>query len=268
MTATAEGTGSALDRTRLLKDLQAQARVLEDDLRARTDSAPGFRDALRGEYEKAVAAERTAAMYETWRDERVVQIAAAWVPACVFVRFSEDNGLIPDAWLSGPGDRLAEAQDRHDDFFRRNPSLNDRDWLLASFDALARSHRTVEGLFDPAHNPLFEVLPSYEADTALLAFWRQRGADGEVVHDFTNGELNTLFLGDLYQDLSEHASGRRAINGTLGLGGVLRVHWHRTPGIPACPAAAPHAQSGVGRARTRVGQARALQSHTRRCACP
>lgn len=208
VTVTAEerqGAGASLDRVRLLKDLQAQARVLEGDLRARTDSEPEFRDALRAEYGKAVAAGRTAAMYETWRDERVVQIAAAWVLACVFVRFSEDNQLIPDAWLSGPGDRLAEAQDRHDDFFRRNPSLNDRDWLLASFEALGRSHRTVAGLFDPAHNPLFEVLPSYEAATALLAFWRRRGADGHVVHDFTDGELNTRFLGDLYQDLSEHA---------------------------------------------------------------
>ncbi|MGW9396561.1 BREX-2 system adenine-specific DNA-methyltransferase PglX [Streptomyces sp. NPDC055642] len=209
MALTAEGkqgaAGASLDGTRLLKDLQAQARLLEDDLRERTDAEPEFRDALRAEYGKAVAAERTAAMYETWRDERVVQIAAAWVLACVFVRFSEDNGLIPDAWLSGPGDRLAEAQDRHDDFFRRNPSLNDRDWLLASFEALGKSHRTVAGLFHPAHNPLFEVLPSYEAATALLAFWRRRGADGEVVHDFTDGELNTRFLGDLYQDLSEHA---------------------------------------------------------------
>ncbi|MET9305264.1 BREX-2 system adenine-specific DNA-methyltransferase PglX [Streptomyces cellulosae] len=208
MTVTAEGTqraGAPLDGARLLKDLQAQARLLEDDLRERTEAEPEFRDALRAEYDKAVAAERTAAMYETWRDERVVQIAAAWVLACVFVRFSEDNGLIPDPWLSGPGDRLAEAQDRHDDFFRRNPSLNDRDWLLASFEALGKSHRTVAGLFDPAHNPLFEVLPSYEAATALLAFWRRRGADGEVVHDFTDGELNTRFLGDLYQDLSEHA---------------------------------------------------------------
>ncbi|MEU2975852.1 BREX-2 system adenine-specific DNA-methyltransferase PglX [Streptomyces hirsutus] len=208
MTVTVEGTqgaGSALDRTRLLKDLQAQARLLEDDLRRRTDDEPEFRDALRVEYDKAVAAERTAAMYETWRDDRVVQIAAAWVLACVFVRFSEDNGLIADPWLSGPGERLAEAQDRHDAYFRANPSKNDRDWLLDSFDALAKSHRTVEGLFDRAHNPLYEVTPSYEAATALLAFWRQRGADGEIVHDFTDPELDTRFLGDLYQDLSEHA---------------------------------------------------------------
>ncbi|MCP3766527.1 BREX-2 system adenine-specific DNA-methyltransferase PglX [Streptomyces sp. MAR25Y5] len=205
MTATAEGAGSVLDRTRLLKDLQAQARLLEDDLRRRTDDEPEFRDALRAEYEKAVAAERTAAMYETWRDDRVVQIAAAWVLACVFVRFSEDNGLIADPWFSGPGDRLAEAQDRHDAYFRANPSKNDRDWLLDSFDALAKSHRTVAGLFDRTHNPLYEVTPSYEAATALLAFWRQRGADGGIVHDFTDPELDTRFLGDLYQDLSEHA---------------------------------------------------------------
>ncbi|MER5401422.1 BREX-2 system adenine-specific DNA-methyltransferase PglX [Streptomyces sp. NPDC002599] len=208
MTSTAEGTqgaGASLDRTRLLKDLQAQARLLEDDLRERTEAEPEFRDALRVEYDKAVMAERTAAMYETWRDERVVQIAAAWVLACVFVRFSEDNGLIPDPWLSGPGDRLAEAQDRHDAYFRDNPARNDRDWLLDSFEFLAKSHRTVAGLFDSTHNPLYEVTPSYEAATALLAFWRQRGADGEVVHDFTNPELDTRFLGDLYQDLSEHA---------------------------------------------------------------
>ncbi|MFD9459534.1 hypothetical protein [Streptomyces sp. NPDC060027] len=102
---------------------------------------------------------------------------------------------------------LAQAQERHEDFFRQNPSLNARHWLLASFEALAKSHRTVEGLFDPAHNLLFEVLASYEAATALLAFWRERGADGEVVHDFTDPDLDftdpdldTRFLGDLYQD--------------------------------------------------------------------
>ncbi|MFD0249393.1 BREX-2 system adenine-specific DNA-methyltransferase PglX [Streptomyces sp. NPDC127113] len=207
---TAEGTpgvgsGASLDRVRLLKDLQVRARLLEDDLRARTDDEPEFRTALRAEYERAVLAERTAAMYETWRDDRVVQIAAAWVLACVFVRFSEDNGLIPDAWLSGPGERLAEAVDRHDAYFRAHPEKNDRDWLLDAFDALGSSHPTAAGLFDRVHNPLYEVTPSYEAASALLAFWRERGADGEIVHDFTDPELNTRFLGDLYQDLSEHA---------------------------------------------------------------
>ncbi|MFB7554486.1 BREX-2 system adenine-specific DNA-methyltransferase PglX [Streptomyces brevispora] len=189
----------------LLKALQKQVALLEDDLRRRTETEAEYATALRAEYDRALESERTASMYETWRDERVVQIAAAWVLACVFVRFSEDNGLIPDAWLSGPGDRLAEAQDRHDDFFRRSPELNDRDWLIESFGALADTHPTAAGLFDRRHNPLWEVTPSYEAATRLLAFWRERGAGGEIRYDFTDPELDTRFLGDLYQDLSEYA---------------------------------------------------------------
>lgn len=206
MSSEEDRTGAAsLDHAALLKDLQKQVALLEDDLRKRTETEPEYASALRAEYDRALESERTASMYGTWRDERVVQIAAAWVLACVFVRFSEDNGLIPDAWLSGPGDRLAEAQDRHDDFFRRSPELNDRDWLTESFDALAGAHRTAAGLFERGHNPLWEVTPSYEAATRLLAFWRERGADGEVRHDFTDPELDTRFLGDLYQDLSEYA---------------------------------------------------------------
>lgn len=201
----AEETTGRLDPKRLLKDLQRQVGLLQEDLRARTESEPEFHDALHAEYDRAVFAERTGAMYETWRDERVVQIAAAWVLACVFVRFSEDNHLIADPRISGPGERLAEAQDLHDAFFREHPEKNDRDWLEASFRALAATHETVAGLFDPAHNPLWEVTPSYEAAGALLSFWRERGADGEIVHDFTDPDLNTRFLGDLYQDLSEHA---------------------------------------------------------------
>lgn len=189
----------------LLKDLQRQVVLLQEDLRERTESEHEYATALHAEYDLALTSERTASPYETWRDDRVVQIAAAWILACVFVRFSEDNGLVPDAWLSGPGDRLAEAQDRHDDFFRRSPELNDRDWLTESFDALGDAHPTAAGLFDRRHNPLWEVTPSYEAATRLLAFWRERGADGEVRYDFSDPELNTRFLGDLYQDLSEHA---------------------------------------------------------------
>ncbi|MCX4550372.1 BREX-2 system adenine-specific DNA-methyltransferase PglX [Streptomyces sp. NBC_01500] len=195
----------SLDQATLLKDLQRQVVLLQEDLRERTESVQEYATALHAEYDRALASERTGSPYETWRDDRVVQIAAAWVLACVFVRFSEDNGLVPDAWLSGPGERLAEAQDRHDDFFRRSPELNDRDWLTESFDALGAAHTTAAGLFDRRHNPLWEVTPSYEAATRLLAFWRERGADGEVRYDFSDPELNTRFLGDLYQDLSEHA---------------------------------------------------------------
>ncbi|GAA3240160.1 BREX-2 system adenine-specific DNA-methyltransferase PglX [Streptomyces lavendulae] len=201
-------TGASLNREKretLLKDLQKQVGLLVEDLRERAGMAE-FDGPLTAEYERAVESERTSPQhYESWLEDRLVQIAAAWVLACVFVRFSEDNGLIPDAWLSGPGDRLAEAQDRHDDYFRTNPEHNDRDWLRESFKALADAHPTAAALFDPRHNPMWEITPSYGAAARLLAFWRERGADGEIRYAFTDPELSTRFLGDLYQDLSEYA---------------------------------------------------------------
>ncbi|MEU9357189.1 BREX-2 system adenine-specific DNA-methyltransferase PglX [Streptomyces sp. NPDC048301] len=194
-----------MDKAALLKDLRKQVTALEDDLRARTDSVDEYRTELEREYTAAREASRTAATYGAWRDERVTQAAAAWVLATVFVRFCEDNGLVDDPFIAGPGERLADAEDRQAAFFREKPELNDRDWLVAGFDHLSDAHKAVAGLFDRGHNALWELSPSYEAATRLLGFWRERGADGEIIHDFTDGELDTRFLGDLYQDLSEHA---------------------------------------------------------------
>ncbi|MEV6564360.1 BREX-2 system adenine-specific DNA-methyltransferase PglX [Streptomyces kronopolitis] len=189
----------------LLKDLRKQVTLLEDDLRARSQSVEEYRDRLTDEYTRAYAADRTAATFESWRDERVTQVAAAWVLGCVFVRFCEDNGLIERAWLAGVGDRLKDAEDHDAAFFAANPEKNDRDWIVAAFDHLAGTNPTVAGLFDRRHNPLWEIAPSYEAATALLKFWRRVDSDGELIHSFVDGDLDTRFLGDLYQDLSEHA---------------------------------------------------------------
>ncbi|MFG2627363.1 BREX-2 system adenine-specific DNA-methyltransferase PglX [Streptomyces sp. NPDC048473] len=194
-----------MDKAALLKDLRKQVTALEDDLRARTESVDEYRTELEREYGAAREASRTAATYGAWRDERVTQAAAAWVLATVFVRFCEDNGLVDDPFIAGPGERLADAEDRQAAFFREKPELNDRDWLVAGFGHLSDAHKAVAGLFDRGHNALWELSPSYEAATRLLGFWRERGADGEIIYDFTDGDLDTRFLGDLYQDLSEHA---------------------------------------------------------------
>ncbi|MFJ5034466.1 BREX-2 system adenine-specific DNA-methyltransferase PglX [Streptomyces sp. NPDC088560] len=199
------GSGSGVDRVALLKDLKRQVAALEDDLRERSDSVEEFRVRLRAEYDQALEASRTAATYGAWRDERVTQAAAAWVLACVFVRFCEDNGLIEEPFIAGPGERLVEAEERHEAYFREFPHLNNRDWLIAAFDHVSSTNETAAGLFDRAHNPLWGLTPSYEAATELLGFWRRWGADGEIRYDFTDPEWDTRFLGDLYQDLSEHA---------------------------------------------------------------
>jgi hypothetical protein len=194
-----------VNQAALLKDLRRQVTVLEDDLRDRTESEPEYRDALRAEYDRARQAQRTATTYGPWRDDRVTQAAVAWVLATVFVRFCEDNGMIADPWIAGPGELLVVADERHQAFFRQHPEKNDRDWLIAAFDHLADTNDTVAGLFDRDHNPLWELKPSYEAASELLKFWRRVGPDGAIVHDFTDPELETRFLGDLYQNLSTHA---------------------------------------------------------------
>ncbi|MEV7596636.1 BREX-2 system adenine-specific DNA-methyltransferase PglX [Kitasatospora sp. NPDC089797] len=198
-----ERTG--LDKDGLLRDLRKQVVLLEDDLRERSHSEDEFRTRLEREYQKARAANRTAATYETWRDERVTQSAVAWVLGSVFVRFCEDNGLIDEPFLAGPGNRLTDAEERHEAFFREYPHFNNRDWLIASFKHLAESNTTAADLFDERHNPLWELTPSYEAATELLRFWRRWGSNGQIQYDFTDPEWDTRFLGDLYQDLSDHA---------------------------------------------------------------
>ncbi|MFJ8805567.1 BREX-2 system adenine-specific DNA-methyltransferase PglX [Streptomyces sp. NPDC102490] len=201
MTVTTTGT----DKAALLKDLKKLVVDLEDDLRSRSASEEEFRTRLDREWREAKEARRTALSYPAWRDERVTQAAVAWVLGCVFVRFCEDNGLIDEPFLAGPGERLAEAEARHEAHFRTYPHHNNRDWLIEAFRHLASTNETAAGLFDERHNPLWGLTPGYETATELLMFWRRWGADGEIRYDFTDSEWDTRFLGDLYQDLSEHA---------------------------------------------------------------
>lgn len=55
-------------------------------------------------------------------------------------------------------------------------------------------------------NPLWQVGPSADGARALLdVWWDLDESSGELAFDFTDPGLDTRFLGDLYQDLSEHA---------------------------------------------------------------
>ena len=142
-----------MDRAGLLKDLKKQVAALEDDLRERSETVEEFRTRLEAEYARARDGKRTAATYGAWRDERVTQAAAAWVLACVFVRFCEDNGLSEWPFLAGPGERLRDAEERHEAFFREKPHLNNRDWLVEAFQHLAGAKLAPEGglrTIDPA----------------------------------------------------------------------------------------------------------------------
>ena len=198
----------------LLTDLQAVLRTLEADLLERSDSdaVPEVRQALYSEYRKAQEAKRTAQSYETWRADYITQVAAAWVLSCVFARFLEDNRLIDPPTISGPGERLVRARDEHELYFRAHPTETDREYLLHTF----RSLSALPGASDifGQHNPIHELPNWLSGDAAgeLLAFFQRIDPEtGALVHDFTDPDWDTRFLGDLYQDLSEAARKKYAL---------------------------------------------------------
>ena len=197
----------------LLKDLQVLLKKLEDDLIHRSTSTeiPEIGLRLRSSYEQAKSAQHTAQSFEEWRSLSSAQVAAAWVLSCVFVRFLEDNGMIEPPRLAGvcggthtKGDRLSRARDEHELYFQKFPTHSDRDYLLAIFKDLAKL--PVAGEVFGEGNGIWRMATWLSGDAAalLLQFFQKIDANtGLLVHDFTDPNWDTRFLGDLYQDLSE-----------------------------------------------------------------
>jgi hypothetical protein len=193
----------------LTADLRQQVLLLEDDLRERVAANSELEADWKREHKRALDKERTAASWVAWRDDRVTQAAVAWVLTTVFIRFCEDNALVGPVWIAGPEQRRQEALDAQLAFFRTHPEDTDREWLQSAFDHLAALPAT-KALVD-SHSAHRLVSPSGNAVTRLLDFWRDRTEDGALVHDLRDRLLSTRFLGDLYQDLSQHAKDAYAL---------------------------------------------------------
>ncbi|MFI7337804.1 BREX-2 system adenine-specific DNA-methyltransferase PglX [Streptomyces sp. NPDC050085] len=220
-----------IDRKSLLADLQKQVKAAESDLEQQVKAVPEVGTKLRGEYDTARKLGRTAATWNAWLGERVTQVAVAWVLGTVFVRFSEDNGLIPEPYITAPDVEGREvAQARYDEYLEKDADPTYRGWLETAFEELGAG-QAGRLLFDPDHNPLFQIPLSHDGAGALLAFWREQrveAGDGEdgaadhvLVHDFrdplsedgTEG-WDTRFLGDLYEYLSQAARDTYALRQT------------------------------------------------------
>ncbi|MEW1999085.1 BREX-2 system adenine-specific DNA-methyltransferase PglX [Streptomyces coelicoflavus] len=210
-----------IDRKSLLSDLQKQVKAAETDLDAQVKAVPEVGARLRGEYDQAKKLGRTAATWNSWLGERITQVAVAWVLGTVFVRFSEDNRLIAEPYITAPDVAGREvAQARYEEYMAKDADPTYRGWLETAFAELGAG-QAGRLLFDRDHNPLYQIPLSHDGAGALLAFWREQksveaedgsGSTSVLVHDFTdplseNGTegWDTRFLGDLYQDLSEAA---------------------------------------------------------------
>ena len=206
-----------IDRIAFLADAQKLVAKLEKDQRARCDDMPEVGKAVEAEYLRARDAGRTGQTLEEWRADAITQQAAAWVLSCVIVRFLEDNGLDRPAEAGrGPGERLGRATATSNRAVLPDPPARYRSRVpagnLRRIGEAGRHPRPVRAstTLDPGdcRTGSRRTRPS---DLILPFFQKIDAGSGDLVHDFTDAALDTRFLGDLYQDLSEAACKKYAL---------------------------------------------------------
>jgi hypothetical protein len=192
------------DKDFLLKDCKKLVSALVIDMREVIDRDSGAKEKVEAEFQRASTAGRTGLSRSDWETGWLAQGGVAWVLGCVFIRFCEDNNLVEEPMLSGTGARLALAKDQRSAYLQANPLHDDRQWLLHTFDRYAHIPGTKD-IFGKT-NPVWALSPSADGARTLSEFWWRLAADrNDIVHDFTDDAFDTRFLGDLYQDLSDHA---------------------------------------------------------------
>jgi hypothetical protein len=199
-----------IDRLRLLADLKPLVRALEADLRDGFKKVGDYRQRLQTDWEAARAAGRTAEALEIWAEAQFTQSAVAWVLACLFVRFCEDNGLLDAPLIAGTDERGPSAAMRQEAFYLKNPTASDNDYLRDVFTAAAQ----YPGLDDVlrVQRSLLDAPVSADSGKQLVRFFRATNPDsGVLLRDFSDADWSTRFLGDLYQDLSQEARERFAL---------------------------------------------------------
>lgn len=187
----------------LTEDAKRLVLVVEEDLRA-VLAADAIRDEeWRRHHGALTSGRRTSQDYVSWRDERLTQVAVSWVLTTVFVRFLEDNRLVEPVWFTGTEQRQQQAVEAEAQFFRDHPLDTAREWIMESFDHLGGLPATSQLVDELA--PFREIPISGKMAERIIGFWRETDDDGRLVRLFEDSELSTRFLGDLYQDLSQHA---------------------------------------------------------------
>jgi hypothetical protein len=215
-----------VDIKKLLPELRALVIDLAEDMLVRVKTEDTAKDAeLRSEFEKIREAGRTAQGYEEWREDYLDQVAVAWVLGCIFVRFIEDNDLIDERYLAGLGDSRALAEGEYEIYFRNHPHHTDREYLKNAFSQIGKIP-AARDLFAEGNTPLWMVDPSGDAARRLLRYFCEIDAEkGGLKRTFGTPRSTTQplvdvyqglapqarFLGDLYQDLSEHARKKYAL---------------------------------------------------------
>ncbi len=199
-----------IDASLLLAGLRSELSRFVADLNDRVKSDEDVRARLDAEWHSAFSALRTGRTFEDWTEDRLTQVAVAWLLAFVFIRFCEDNGLIDEAKISGPGQRGTEAKVAQQSYFAALPNSNDREYLQSVFRESAKLGG-LDGVVGEDESPLWLVDPPADTVRRVIDVFRSTDDSGTLVHDFTDPDRDTRFLGDLYQDLSDYAKSTYAL---------------------------------------------------------
>jgi hypothetical protein len=226
-----------VDITILLPELRRVVSGLVEDFRGRAATEAPIDRSLRHVYQQYHDEGRTSQAFETWREDYLEQVGVAWVLACLFIRYMEDNGLIAECWLAGEGERRRLAEDAHERYFRRHPHETDREYFLHVFRQVGSIPAAAE-LFDERKTLLWALAPSGDVAMQLLRFWREIDPEtGGLLWTFERATIDdpnfyraveslqenplqldaseksnrVQFLGTAYQDLSERARKQYAL---------------------------------------------------------
>ena len=219
-----------VDIKTLVPDLRKLVKDLTEDLLQHGSRKSAAATKLQDEYKLYHEGGRISQSFEEWREDYLEQVAVAWVIACIFVRFIEDNELINEGYIAGEEERGKLAEGEYTIYFRHPDRRHhtDREYLKHVFEEIGKLPAAAE-IFDKDKNPLWAVDPSGDAARNIIKFFQETNPElgglkrsfrtvrvtvSPIVEVYQDLAPQARFLGDLYQDLSEHAQKKYALKQT------------------------------------------------------
>jgi len=184
-------------RRDLTADLQRVEKLVRADLLAQYRAGPALmaraRARLVEEEASSVESDR-----EAWLQAFAGRAAVLYLLKTVYVRVLEDQGLLAPARIRDGGG--------FETFKRLFPRLDHAAYLHRVF---ADAARALPDLFAPT--PVEIAQPSDAAAREVWTVWQAAAPGGGPRHDFRGDDLDTRFVGDLYQDLDADVRARYAL---------------------------------------------------------
>ncbi len=182
-------------RADLLTRLRGVERAVRADMLAQYRAEP---ELLARALARLKEEESELAGRESWLEAFAGRSAVLYILKSLYARVLEDQGLLAPTRIRGGG--------TYELFRRLFPQLGYAAYLRTVF---TDAERAFPELF--ARTPVEIAEPGEASARALWEVWQEAAAGGGPFFDFRGDELDTRFIGDLYQDLDPEVKARYAL---------------------------------------------------------